>query len=139
MAASPRIPTRWAGATTRTWTWERFRNDVLDLAAGLIDHDVAGGARVAIMLPNRVEHLVADAAAVHAGCVPVSIYPTLSSEQIAEVVGACSPSVLVVESDADLARWRPANRCIRYPAHHRPRRDRHDSGLADHLVAIRAV
>jgi long-chain acyl-CoA synthetase len=95
------------GATIRTWTWERFRNDVLDLAAGLLDHDVARGARVAIMLPNRVEHLVADAAAVHAGCVPVSIYPTLSSEQIAEVVGACSPSVLVVESDAHLARWRP--------------------------------
>jgi long-chain acyl-CoA synthetase len=39
---------------------------------------------------------------------PVSIYPTLSSEQIAEVVGAGSPSVLVVESIADLARWRPA-------------------------------
>jgi len=95
------------GATTRIWTWERFRNDVLDLAAGLLDHDVARGARVAIILPNRVEHLVADAAAVHAGCVPVSIYPTLSSEQIAEVVGACSPSVLVVERDAHLARWRP--------------------------------
>jgi long-chain acyl-CoA synthetase len=96
------------GATTRTWTWERFRNDVLDLAAGLLDHDVAKGARVAIMLPNRVEHVVADAAAVHAGCVPVSIYPTLASDQITEVAGACSPSVLVVESDADLARWRPA-------------------------------
>ena len=96
------------GATTRTWTWERFRNDVLDLAAGLLDRDVAKGARVAIVLPNRVEHVVADAAAVHAGCVPVSIYPTLSSEQIAEVAGRCSPSVLVVESDADLAQWEPA-------------------------------
>jgi long-chain acyl-CoA synthetase len=96
------------GATTRTWTWERFRNDVLDLTAGLLEHDVAKGARVAIMLPNRVEHIVADAAAVHAGCVPVSIYPTLSSEQIAEHAALCSPSVLVVESDAHLARWRPA-------------------------------
>jgi long-chain acyl-CoA synthetase len=97
-----------SGAATRTWTWEGFRNDVLDLAAGLLDHDVARGARVAIMLPNRVEHVTADAAAVHAGCVPVSIYPTLSSEQVAEVVAACSPAVLIVESDAHLARWRPA-------------------------------
>ena len=94
-------------ATTRTWTWERFRDDVLDVAAGLLDHDVAAGARVAIMLPNRVEHIVADAAAVHAGCVPVSVYPTLSSEQIADLAALCSPSVLVVESDAHLARWRP--------------------------------
>jgi long-chain acyl-CoA synthetase len=76
---------------------------VVDLAEGLLDHDVAG-ARVAIMLPNRVEHIVADAAAVHAGCVPVSIYATPSAEQIAEVVGACSPSVVLVESIADLAR-----------------------------------
>jgi long-chain acyl-CoA synthetase len=96
------------GATTRTWTWDGFRNDVLDLAAGLVDHGVARRARVAIMLPNRVEHVVADAAAVHAGCVPVSIYPTLSCEQIAEVAEACSPSVLVVESDTHLAQWRPA-------------------------------
>jgi long-chain acyl-CoA synthetase len=96
------------GASTRTWTWEQFRNDVLDLAAGLVGHDVAKGARVAIMLPNRVEHVVADGAAVHAGCVPVSIYPTLSSEQIAELAGRFSPSVLIVESDADLARWRTA-------------------------------
>jgi len=35
------------GATTRTWTWERFRNDVLDLAAGLLDHDVARGIALA--------------------------------------------------------------------------------------------
>jgi long-chain acyl-CoA synthetase len=76
---------------------------VVDLAEGLLDHDVAG-ARVAIMLPNRVEHIVADAAAVHTGCVPVSIYATPSAEQIAEVVGACSPSVVLVESIADLAR-----------------------------------
>ena len=39
------------------------------------------------MATNRIEHLVADMGAVLAGAVPMSIYNTLSPEQIAFIAG----------------------------------------------------
>jgi len=44
----------------QTLTWRQFRDEVLALAAGLVKLGLKPGERVALMLPNRIEHLLAD-------------------------------------------------------------------------------
>jgi long-chain acyl-CoA synthetase len=92
----------------RTLTWRQFRESVRKVAAGLIAHGVSAGDRVAIMASNRIEHIIADAAALHAGGIPVPIYLTAAQEQIAAIAAECAPTVLVVETSDQLARWEPA-------------------------------
>src|SRR3954471_2156317 len=51
----------------RTVTWHELRDQALSLAAGLVELGVQPGDRVAIMCSNRLEHVLADVAAMHAG------------------------------------------------------------------------
>jgi long-chain acyl-CoA synthetase len=96
------------GGQLRTLTWRQFRETTRKVAAGLIAQGVSAGDRVAIMASNRIEHIVADAAALHAGCIPVPIYLTAAPEQIAAIAVQCTPTVLVAETADQLARWQPA-------------------------------
>jgi long-chain acyl-CoA synthetase len=93
------------GESWRTLTWTDTREAVLDAAAGLIDLGVGVGDAVAIMATNRVEHFLADMAGVHAAAVPMSIYNTLSAEQVAFIAGESTPKVAVLENADHLARW----------------------------------
>ncbi len=93
------------GESWRTLTWTETREAALDAAAGLIDLGVGVGDTVAIMATNRVEHFLADMAGVHAAAVPMSIYNTLSAEQVAFIAGESSPRVAILENPGHLARW----------------------------------
>ena len=95
-------------AQLRSLTWRQFRETTCKVAAGLIAHGVSAGDRVAIMVSNRIEHIIADAAALHAGGIPVPIYLTAAAEQIAAIAAECAPTVLIVETRDQLARWEPA-------------------------------
>ena len=64
------------GSSWQTISWARTRQLSRELAAGLVALGLQPGERVALMLPNRVEHVLADQAALHAGGVPVTFYPT---------------------------------------------------------------
>ena len=75
-------PGGWA-----TLSWAQARQQALELAAGFIALGLAPGERVAIMMPNRTEHVLADFGAVHAGGVPVTFYATLAAEQVGFVAG----------------------------------------------------
>jgi long-chain acyl-CoA synthetase len=92
----------------RTLSWRELRETSLDVAAALVDLGVQPGDRVAIMGTNRIEHVVADLAALHAGAVPMSIYNTLSPSQVAYVAGHAEPSVVVLEGADQVARWSKA-------------------------------
>jgi len=106
---------RWAGEPAfsdrddngpwQTITWEQARQQALELAAGLIELGLQPGERVALMLPNRTEHVLADLAAVHAGGVPVTVYATLAADQIGYVAGDCDARIAVLDGAAELARW----------------------------------
>ncbi|GAA1133253.1 long-chain fatty acid--CoA ligase [Nocardioides aquiterrae] len=96
------------GESWRTITWEETRERALDAAAGLIELGVATGDTVAIMATNRTEHFLADMAAVHAAATPMSIYNTLSTEQVAYVAGHAQPTVVFLESEDHRARWAKA-------------------------------
>ncbi|HMG62369.1 MAG TPA: AMP-binding protein, partial [Streptosporangiaceae bacterium] len=51
----------------QTITWGQTRDRVLRLAAGFLALGLEPGERVALMMPNRLEHVLADQAALHAG------------------------------------------------------------------------
>jgi len=96
------------GGQLRTLTWQQFGETTRLAAAGLIARGVSPGDRVAIMASNRIEHIIADAAALYAGATPVPIYPTAAPEQIAAIAAQCAPTVLIAETAGQLARCAPA-------------------------------
>ena len=96
------------GDTWRTFTWSETQSLGHDVAAALIDVGVAAGDHVAIMATNRSEHVVADIGAVHAAATPMSIYNTLSVEQVSFVAGQSEPTVAILENADHLARWSQA-------------------------------
>ena len=96
------------GTGWRTLTWRELRETALDVAAALVDLGVRPGDRVAIMATNRLEHVLADIATVHAGAVPMSVYNTLSPDQVSYVAGHARPTVVVLETADHVARWTDA-------------------------------
>ena len=106
-AGEPALSDRLAGGEWQTLTWAQTRQRVLELAAGFLALGLAPGERVALMLPNRSEHVLADQAVMHAGGTPVTFYATLAAEQIAYVAGDCDARIAVLDGAAELARWLP--------------------------------
>jgi long-chain acyl-CoA synthetase len=96
------------GPGWRTLTWRELRETALDVAAALVDLGVRPGDRVAIMATNRLEHVLADIATVHAGAVPMSVYNTLSPAQVSYVAGHARPTVVVLETADHVRRWTDA-------------------------------
>jgi long-chain acyl-CoA synthetase len=96
-------PAEW-----RTLSWRELREQGLDLAAALVELGVQPGDRVAMMARNRIEHVLADIGAMHAGAVAMSIYNTLSPTQVAYVASHSTPAVVILETADHLARWSDA-------------------------------
>jgi long-chain acyl-CoA synthetase len=94
-----------AGGGWQTLTWGQTRQQVLELAAGFAALGLAKGERVALMLPNCAEHVLADLGALHAGGTPVTFYATLAAEQIAYVAVDCDVRIAVLDGAGELARW----------------------------------
>jgi long-subunit acyl-CoA synthetase (AMP-forming) len=63
-------------------TWREWDQRVRKLAAGLAALGVARGDTVGLMLANRPEYHLVDAAALHLGATPFSIYNTSPPDQI---------------------------------------------------------
>src|SRR5215472_14760966 len=91
----------------QTISWAQARQLALELAAGFIEFGLQPGERVALMLPNRTEHVLADIAVMHAGGVPVTVYATLAADQIGYVAGDCDARIAVLDGESQLARWQP--------------------------------
>jgi len=96
-----------AGNGWQSLTWSQVRQRVLEVAAGFAALGLAPGERVALMLPNRSEHVLADLGAVHAGGLGVTLYATLAPEQIGYVAADCDARIAVLDGAAELARWQP--------------------------------
>ena len=91
----------------QTLTWAQTHQRARQLAAGFAALGLEPGERVALMLPNRSEHVLADLAAVFAGGLGVTFYATLAPEQIAFVAGDCDARIAVLNGAGELARWEP--------------------------------
>jgi long-chain acyl-CoA synthetase len=102
---APAYSDKQGGQEWRTLSWREVRETAIDLACAFVDLDVQPGDRVAIMASNRLEHVLADIGAMHAGAVPMSIYNTLSPSQVAYVAAHSEPAVAVLETADHVARW----------------------------------
>ena len=96
-----------ASGEWKTLTWSQTRRRALELAAGFVAVGCRPGDRVALMLPNRVEHVLADLGALHAGAVPVTLYATFAPDQVAYVAANCAARVAVLDGADQLSRWQP--------------------------------
>jgi long-chain acyl-CoA synthetase len=103
----PAYSDRDGDAPWQTLTWREFRDQVLRLAAGFVRLGLKPGERVALMLPNRMEHVLADQAVLHAGGVPVTFYATLAPDQIGYVAADCDVRIAVLDGKTEVARWDP--------------------------------
>jgi long-chain acyl-CoA synthetase len=96
------------GPGWRTVSWRQLHDLALDVAGALIEAGVEPGDRIAVMATNRTEHVLADLGGLLAGATPMSIYNTLSADQVAYVADHAKPRVVVVENADHLARWKTA-------------------------------
>jgi long-subunit acyl-CoA synthetase (AMP-forming) len=101
----PALSDRDDGGPWQTLTWAETRQKALELAAGFVELGLAPGEKVALMLPNRVEHVLADLGVLHAGGVPVTFYATSAPEQIAFMASNCDATIAVLDGAGELTRW----------------------------------
>ena len=78
-------------------TWAEYAEKVRETAAGLAGLGLERGGTMAIMLTNRPEFHWFDAAALHLGATPFSLYNTYTAEQIQYQVEDAGAKILVTE------------------------------------------
>jgi long-chain acyl-CoA synthetase len=91
------------GFTTRTWS--DYRQQASVVAMALRRSGVTHGDHVALMMTNRPEHVISDIGALLAGATPVSVYNTLTAEQVGYIAGNCDAKVAILEDGELLRRW----------------------------------
>jgi len=77
---------------------------VRDLSLGLGALGMARGDRVALLAESRPDWLLVDFAVLAAGAVTVPIYPTLSADQVAFILGDSEASIAVVSTPEQFAK-----------------------------------
>jgi len=78
-------------------TWGEYAERVRRAAAGLAALGLKKGDTIALMMVNRPEFHVVDAAAMHLGATPFSIYNTYTADQIAFLVEDGAPKIAITE------------------------------------------
>jgi len=78
-------------------TWREYADKVRATAAGLAGLGLERGATIALMLTNRPEFHWFDAAALHLGATPFSVYNTYTAEQIQYQVDDAEVRIVVTE------------------------------------------
>jgi long-chain acyl-CoA synthetase len=96
-AAHPDRPAIRTRGDEFTWTWAQYAAQVEAIAAGLAAAGVSRGETVALMLANRPEFHFADAAVMHLGATPFSVYNTYTEEQIAHLLEDAASRVVITE------------------------------------------
>jgi crotonobetaine/carnitine-CoA ligase len=88
----------------RRITWGDFYDDILRVAGGLRDAGIEQGDRVAVMMPNRPEFLLAHFGAICAGAAPVPVNTAQRGETLAYLLKDCGARAIVVD-DSLLAQY----------------------------------
>ena len=81
-------------------SWDSYRRQADQAAAGLIGLGVQPGDRVAILSENRFEWLIADHAILSAGAADVPLHAPLAPAQVAYQVGHSESRGIIVSSQA---------------------------------------
>jgi len=78
-------------------TWGEYAERVRAVAAGLAALGLKRGDTIGLMLSNRPEFHIVDAAAMHLGATPYSVYNTYTAEQIEYLAGDAENAIFVTE------------------------------------------
>jgi long-chain acyl-CoA synthetase len=81
-----------------SYTWQQIASLVARWRRALAAEGFEPGARVAILVPNCVEHVCMDQAALALGMVPVPLHATDNPESIAFILADSGASLLLVDS-----------------------------------------
>jgi amino acid adenylation domain-containing protein len=87
----------------RALTYGQLRDEVARLGAGLVAHGVGEGDRVALLLPNSVDFVVAALASLWIGAVFVPLAVSDPEVRLAAIVADCAPVIVVIADDAEQA------------------------------------
>ena len=80
----------------RRFTWGEFDATINRLAHALVSRGVHGGSRVALMLPNGVEYLIAQQALARLGATAVQIGYRLKAGEVAYILDNSQPTATIV-------------------------------------------
>ena len=80
-------------------TWRQYADRVRKIATGLAALGVERGHTVGLMLRNRPEFHLADAAVMHLGAIPFSIYNTSAPDQIRYLFTNAENKIVFTEKD----------------------------------------
>lgn len=83
----------------RRYTWGEFDATINRLCNALVQRGVRGGSRVALMLPNSSEYLIAQQALARLGASAVQIGYRLKAGEIAFILENAEPVVTIVYGD----------------------------------------
>jgi long-subunit acyl-CoA synthetase (AMP-forming) len=84
--------------TWRAISWRDYARRVRRVARGLMQLGLVPGGAVAITGANCPEWVVSDLAAMAAGGVPAPLYPTVTAEQAAYVVGHSEATIFIADT-----------------------------------------
>ena len=96
-AHADRVALRTPGGTV-TITWAEYARRVRDIAAGLAALGVRRGDTVGLMMTNRPEFSLCDAAVMHLGAAAFSLYNTSAPEQITYILGNAGNAVMICDA-----------------------------------------
>jgi long-chain acyl-CoA synthetase len=90
----------------RRWSWRQIEGEVATVAAALAARGIAAGDRVALLVGNRVEFVLALFAILRLGAIAVPLSTRYQTPELAFALNDCGASLLIHE--ADLAPRLPA-------------------------------
>jgi long-chain acyl-CoA synthetase len=82
------------------WTWSQLREQVGDLAAGLVDAGLRPGDRLAIQAPATAEFVLVYLAALQAGLVVVPVNPGYTLPELGHILADSGARMLITSSVA---------------------------------------
>ena len=89
----------------RSVSYAELDNLVERFAAGLVERGVGPGDRVAIVLPNDLDAVVAIQGTLRAGAAMMPMHPSVKHERLADVLRRAAPALVVCdEARSDIAR-----------------------------------
>ena len=103
-----RKPLFWVKRTGRyePITWEQTRDTVSALSACFLNLQVNPGDRVVVLSENRPEWGIADLAIQSVGAWTVPIYPSLTEQEILQIVRNCEPVICVASTAEQVQKLR---------------------------------
>ena len=107
-AAQPRRPCLryFRDGAWRELSWGEFLARVEAIAGGLAALGIEPGDRVAIVSGNRPEWALADLGGLAANAVVATVYPTLTPDETAYILGHCGASLVFVEDREQIEKVR---------------------------------